>query len=486
MPLILDLLDAPSKARVYTKLDLKHAYHLLRISEGDEYKTAFRTRYGSFEWRVMPFGLSNSPSAFQHFINGIFADLLDISIVVYLDDILIYSDNPKEHKKHVREVLRQLRANNLYCSLSKCEFSVTTTEYLGYVLSPQGLHMSPDKVRAITDWPTPRKVKDIQSFLGFCNFYRRFIPNYADITIPLTLLTHSKVRWEWGNSAQQAFDTLKEAFTNQTILAHWSPGLPLTVETDASDYAIASIISITEEDGEVRPIAFRSRALGHSELNYDTHDKELLAIFDAFKHWRQYLEGAPIPIDVVTDHKNLEYFSTTKVLTRRQARWSEYLSPFNMVIRFRPGKLGAKPDSLTRRWDVYPKEGDNSYAKVNPHNFRPIFTSEQLRSSLRATGLEEVCLKASHIMDVNGLHQEIRNSLSSDPEAVRGLEKAQQRTSERWSIDDTGLLLLDQKIYVPKPHGTSDSLRIQVLQNHHDHILAGHFSQNKTLDLIRR
>jgi hypothetical protein len=164
------------------------------------------------------------------------------------------------------------------------------------------------------------------------------------------------------------------------------------VETDTSDYAIAGILSILGDDGEFHPVAFRSRTLTAPELNYDTHDKELLAIFDCFTHWRHYLEGAPLTVDVVTDHKNLEYFASTKVLTRRQVRWSEYLCHFNMVIRFRPGKLGGKPDALTRRWDVYPKEGDTAFSQINPQNFRPIFTSDQLSASLNATFLEDVCL----------------------------------------------------------------------------------------------
>ena len=153
------------------------------------------------------------------------------------------------------------------------------------------------------------------------------------------------------------------------------PEHPVVIETDASDYAIAAILS-QWQDGELHPIAFFSQTLQAAELNYDTHDKELLAIFSAFKTWCHYLEGTSDPVNVVTDHKNLEYFSTTKMLTRRQARWSKYLSQFNMVIRFRPGKLGEKPDSLTRQWDIYPKEGDSTYGKVNPHNFRPVFISE--------------------------------------------------------------------------------------------------------------
>ncbi|THH21377.1 hypothetical protein EUX98_g8392 [Antrodiella citrinella] len=451
LPLITDLLDAPAKARIYTKLDLRHAYHLLRVAEGDEYKTAFRSRYGSYEWRVVPEGLTNAPAAFQRFVNSIFADMLDVCIIVYLDDVLVYSKNPADHRKNVKEVLRRLRKNSLYCKLSKCEFDVTTTEYLGYILSPEGLRMSSEKVQVIQDWPIPRKVKDVQSFLGFCNFYRRFIPSYSDLTIPLTRLTRANIRWDWNTSCQSTFAALKEAFTSAQILHHWVPGQQLTVETDASDYAIASILSITDKEGKIRPVAFRSRSLSPAELNYDVHDKELLAIYDAFSAWRHYLEGSPLTIDVVTDHKNLEYFATTKI--------------------------------LTRRWDVYAKEEEGTYAKANPHNFRPIFTQEQIQASLRATLLEEPALRASHVMDTTALHKDIRTSLRSDPEALKGIELAMSPSPGRWALDGSGLLRLDKHIYVPRPDGTSDSLRICVLQNHHDHILAGHFGQNHTLEI---
>ena len=178
--------------------------------------------------------------------------------------------------------------------------------------------MSPDKVKAVKDWPEPRKVKDVQSFLGFANFYRRFIPNYSKITVPLTRLTRKDTPWNFTEDCRQAFNLLKQAFTSAPILAHYVPGHPVVVETDASDYAIAAILS-QWQDGELHPIAFFSRTLQATELNYDTHDKELLAIFSAFKTWHHYLEGTSNPVNVVTDHKNLEYFSTTKMLTRRQA-----------------------------------------------------------------------------------------------------------------------------------------------------------------------
>jgi len=476
--LISDLLDSPRKARIYTKIDLRYAYHLVRIAEGDEWKTAFHTRYGAFEWSVMPFGLTNAPAAFQRFMNDMFSDLLDVCIVVYLDDILIYSDDIMQHQSHVKEVLKRLQKAGLYVKAEKCEFHSDSVEYLGYVLSPSGLTMSDTKVKTIQEWPEPKKMKDIQSFLGFTNFYRRFIFNYSDIVIPLTCLTRKNTLWNFDDDRRIAFNTLKQAFTSAPILTHWVPDAQLVVETDASDYALAAILSIMTKDNEIYPVAFYSRTFSTLELNYDVHDKELLAIFEAFKIWRHYLEGSALPIDVVTDHKNLEYFLTTKILMRRQARWSEYLSQFNLIIHFRPGRLGTKPDALTRQWDVYPKGGDNGYASVNPHNFCPVFTHEQIAASLRATILTTPTLRAATILNQNQLYSDILATLPLDSSISNHL----LHPEGHWSKDSAGFLRLNNRMYVLD----NANLHLRVLKYHHDHVLVGHLGQNKTLELIRR
>jgi len=274
--------------------------------------------------------------------------------------------------------------------------------------------MSDAKVKTIQEWLEPKKVKDIQSFLGFANFYRHFIFNYSDIVIPLTHLTRKNTPWNFDDDCRIAFNTLKQAFTFAPILTHWVPDAQLVMETNALDYALAVILSIITKDNKIHPIAFHSRTFSAPELNYDVHDKELLAIFKAFKMWQHYLEGSTSAIDIVTDHKNLEYFSTTKILTCRQARWLEYLSQFNLVIRFCPGHLGTKLDALTRRWDVYPKGGDNDYALVNPHNFCLVFAHEQIAASLRATILTTPTLCAATILDQNQLYSDILATLPFD------------------------------------------------------------------------
>jgi len=253
-------------------------------------------------------------------MNNIFSNLLDVCVVIYLDDILIYSNNMSEHHWHVKEVLKHLHKTGLYAKAEKCEFHSESVEYLGYILSLSGFTISDDKIKIIQDWLEPKKVKDIQFFLGFANFYCWFIFNYSDIVIPLTCLTRKDIPWKFDSSCVDAFNSLKKAFTSAPILTHWIPDAQLIVETNALDYALPAILSIVNKDNEVHPVAFHSRTFTAAELNYDIHDKELLAIFQAFKIWRHYLEGLAYPIDIVTDHKNLEYFSTTKVLTWRQAR----------------------------------------------------------------------------------------------------------------------------------------------------------------------
>ncbi|KPM33866.1 hypothetical protein AK830_g12706, partial [Neonectria ditissima] len=235
LPLIHEILDRLGKAQIFTKLDLKDAYHRLRIREGDEWKTAFRCRYGHFEYLVMPFGLVNAPATFQEYINDILAELMDVICIVYLDDILIYSSDPSEHSQHVRDVLTQLRAAGLYANPEKCEFNLRRVGFLGFIVSTEGIHMEPERVECVAKWPLPHCVKDIQIFLGFTGFYRRFVKNYSKIAAPLTDLLRGddKRTFQLDRRESDAFEQLKQAFLEEPILAHFDPLVPLRIETDA-------------------------------------------------------------------------------------------------------------------------------------------------------------------------------------------------------------------------------------------------------------
>jgi transposase InsO family protein len=352
LPLIGEILDRLSKAKVYTKLDLKDAYHRIRIEPGDEWKTAFRCRYGHFEYCVMPFGLANAPATFQTFINEVLGDLVDTICIVYLDDILIYSENEEEHTQHVHRVLERLQQNNLYANLAKCAFDVHEVDFLGYIVDPQGVKMEPSRIEAIRSWPVPRSVKDIQVFIGFAGFYRRFIKNYSKVTAPLTDLLKGGAagRLQLAPRALEAFSKLRLLFGRAPFLRHYDPALPIRVETDASAFAIGAILSQLWE-GRWHPVAFLSRKLHGAELRYDTPDAELMAIVEAFRVWRPYLAYVQDSVQVLTDHLNHRYLATKPKLSWRQARWMEEMSVFDFKIEYREGKKNPA-DGLSRRPDL--------------------------------------------------------------------------------------------------------------------------------------
>ena len=285
LPLICEALDRLHTAKYFTKLDIKEAYHNVRIKKGDEWKTTFTSKYGTYEYLVMPFGLCNAPATFQSWINRTLQCFIDRCCIVYLDNVLIYSDNLEQHKRDVRNIINAIYQSGMRLKPSKCEFHQTETEYLGFIVSQEGIKVDPIKTKAIRTWKPPTKKKEIQSFLGFCNFYRRFIEGFSKVAKPLYKLAEKDQKWEFGTKQQGAFDEQIHKLTHAPILAHYDPKKPITIETDASKYVTAGIISQTGDNGIVRPIAYRSKSMSKSECNYDVHDNELLAIILALEDW---------------------------------------------------------------------------------------------------------------------------------------------------------------------------------------------------------
>ena len=239
----------------------------------------------------MFFGLCNSPSTFQTMMNHLFKDLISEGrVIIYLDDILIFTQTMEEHVEVNRRVLRILRENNLFLRPEKCLFHRTWILYLGLIISQNELRMDPEKVRGISEWPTPEKKRDVQSFLGFANFYRRFIEGFAKVAHPLHVLVGKK-EWKWGDDQQKAFEHLKQLLTSAPILHIPNDEGPFRVEADSSDFAMGAILS-QEQEGKWWPITYQSKALSKVECNYEIHDKELLAIIQALEEWSQYLKGA--------------------------------------------------------------------------------------------------------------------------------------------------------------------------------------------------
>jgi hypothetical protein len=284
LPLIRETLMRLSKAQWFTKLDIRGAYNLIRMEGGEEWKTAFRTRYGSFESLVMPFGLTNAPADFQRFIKDVLAPFLDRFTTAFLDDILIYSDSLEEHRVHVRQVLERLSTAGLHLKPEKCVFYRREVKYLSLIVGVDGIKMDPEKVTAVSEWAVPQTVKDVCSFLGFANFYGRFIRGYSELVRPLTRLTKKEIKFKWGPEEQATFAAVKKiAFTTAPVLRRFDHDRDVIVETDASDYVSAGVLSQYDDDGILHPVAFFSKKHSPAECNYKIYDKELMAIVRAFE-----------------------------------------------------------------------------------------------------------------------------------------------------------------------------------------------------------
>ncbi|GJP39194.1 hypothetical protein CLOM_g23584 [Closterium sp. NIES-68] len=288
IPRIDDLLDQLRGATVFSKLDLRSGYWQIRIADESVHKIAFRTRYGSYEYLGMPFGLTNAPATFQAEMNHILRPLLDECVVVYLDDILVYSRDMQQHVEHLRRVFEILRRERFYVKLSKSDFALEKVQFLGHIVSTQGVHVDAKKIEAVRTWKTPENVKELQQFLGFANYYNRFVPQYAKIAAPLTNLLKKNMPYNWGPRHQEAVEQLKQALTSTPVLILPYPERNYVIEADASDQAVGAVLMQDQGNG-LQPIAYLSKKLHGAELNYPIHDKEALAIIIAFKTWRCYL-----------------------------------------------------------------------------------------------------------------------------------------------------------------------------------------------------
>ncbi|SJL17084.1 uncharacterized protein ARMOST_20626 [Armillaria ostoyae] len=401
LPLISELIDKLQGAKYFTKLDVRWGYNNVRIKEGDEHKAAFRTNRGLFEPTVMFFGLTNSPATFQWMMNDIFKDLIsEGKVTIYLDDILIFTKDLDEHRRIVRRVLQKLRENKLFLKAEKCEFEVLETEYLGVIISEGQVRMDPVKLAGIAEWPTPTKKKELQSFLGFTNFYRKFIKNYSKVVRALTQLT-GNAEWTWGAAQNQAFQQLKKQMAEDVILAIPNATGRFRVEADASNGAVGAVLS-QEQEGRWRPVAFMSKALTATERNYEIYDKELLAIMLALSEWRHYLMGALEDVEIWTDHQNLQYFRKPQKLNRRQARWVTELAEYHFVLKHKPGTANVKADLLSRRSDHDQGEDDNGDITVlSPEHFRAMImptaseTHERVKTATRQKELWDKGIAAS-------------------------------------------------------------------------------------------
>lgn len=435
LPRISEALDQLNGAKYFTSIDLSSGYHQVPMAPEDIHKTAFSTRYGNYEFTVMPFGLCSAPHTFQALMNNVLKDFVDKFVLVYLDDVLIYSRSEREHLQHVESVMQALQGAKLHCKLSKCRFARDTTIFLGFQVSRDGISMDPKKVAAILNWSVPSTLTEVRAFLGFAGFYRRFIRNFSTIAAPLTSLTSATKPFppKLPADAVDAFHRLKTAVTTAPVLKVPDTGPEATFElyTDASLVGIGAVL---EQDGQ--PVCFESRKLNPAERNYPIHELELLAVVHSLRAFRHYLEGCKQFV-LYTDHHSIKYIFTQKDLSRRQARWLTDLADFqpNMEIAYKPGKLN-RADALSRH-------------------------------------ISDLNLLTSFTISSDTLLSDIKSAYSSDP----FYSDSNRPTYLRLHND---LWLFNDRICVPN----SPTIRTTILRDYHDAPSAGHSGYLRTLNSI--
>ena len=353
LPPIKELIVRLKDKQWSTKFDVCWGYNNIRIKEGDQWKAAFKMNRGLFEPTVMFFGLTNLPATFQTMIDNVFKDeVARGDVIIYMDDILIATEGSlNAHKRHVVHVLSKLQRNDLYLKPEKCAFHKKEVEYLEVIEGNGQVKMDPIKVKGITDWPVPTKVKELCSFLGFRNYYKDFIPNYSQIARPLHDLTWKNRKWEWKKPQQDTFETLKHLFTSYPVLQNPDQMKKFILTTDASAYAVGATLSQDFKDGR-HPVAYFSKSLLPAERNYDIYNRELLSIIYTMKAFHYLLLGTPHKFLVQSDHNNLKYFKSARKIMQRQARWMEFLEDYDFELEHLLGHTNTVADLLSRRIDL--------------------------------------------------------------------------------------------------------------------------------------
>ncbi|KAI3754492.1 hypothetical protein L1987_54276 [Smallanthus sonchifolius] len=342
LPRIDDLFDQLQGSSFYSKIDLRSGYHQLKIQEEDIPKTAFRTRYGHYEFLVMPFGLTNAPAIFMDLMNRVCKSYLDKFVIVFIDDILIYSRTMKDHEHHLKLILELLRNEKLYAKLSKCEFWIREVHFLGHVINKEGIHVDRSKIEAIKNWEAPKTPTEVRQFLGLAGYYRRFIENFSKIALPLTTLTQKEKKFDWSDKQESAFQLLQQKLCSAPILSFPEGIDNFVVYCDASHQGLGCVLMQRDN-----VIAYASRQLKVHEKNYTTHGLELGAVVFALKIWRHYLYGTRCTI--FTDHKSLQHIFDQRELNMRQRRWVELLNDYDCDIKYHPGKANVVADALSRK-----------------------------------------------------------------------------------------------------------------------------------------
>jgi hypothetical protein len=440
LSLIDETLTHLDKTKYFTKLNIRQTFHRIKIANAEfEDLTIFRIRFDAYKYRVLSFELCNESAIYQHYMNDVFFDYLDEFVSIYIDDILIYSNFKKKHIEHVKKILQRLRDADLQADIDKCEFSVHEIKYLELIVDRDEIRMNSKKIETILQWATSQNLKQIQRFLEFCNFYKRFIINFAKIVKSLIKLIRKNVSFIWSDACKRAFELLKRTVIEASILTHFDLKKQIYIKSDSSNFVFAEILSQMKKNDELHFVTFFSKNLVSIECNYEIYDKELLTIVRCFEQWRFELlfTKSNVFVKILIDHKNLKYFMFTKQLNRRQSRWTQFLIDFHFIISYLSEKFNEKANSLIRRAnDVCDKEDDRQTQQN-----QILLSSERFDKNLQAVELI-IILESNRLSLMQEMHDQFASSHSEINRTIRLL-----RRNHRWSE-----MIRDVKQYVRNCH----------------------------------
>ena len=515
LPRIDDSLDSLGKAKYFSTLDLASGYWQIGLDEDAKRKSAFCTTSGLYQFKVMPFGLTNAPATFQRLMERVLGGLQWQICLVYIDDVIVFSETVEEHLASLSEIFTRLGQAGLKLKPKKCHLFRRRVKYLGHEVSAEGIATDPEKTSAVADWPVPSSVTEVRSFLGICSYYRRFVDNFAEISKPLTVLTEKSVPFVWKDDQQEAFDLLKSKLTTTPVLAFPDASAHFLLDTDASNWGIGAVLSQVI-DGDEHVIAYGSRLLTKAELKYCTTRRELLAVVHFVKAYRHYLVGKPFTIR--TDHSSLRWIRNLKEPEGQNARWLETLDTYDFTIIHRPGKKHQNADALSRRGPCpqcqmtdhcgppirrgRPKKGQ---PKDHDESARPVRTRGQVGTGkVPPAGSQSQNWLSNTKLDP----EHLRRAQLADP--VLGDVLTWVNAGERPKIQTISHCGYEHKFYwgqyaslkvvegvlvrdIELPNITTrrqvcvpSSLRVEVLQQCHDAVTAGHFGKTKTLANVSR
>lgn len=453
LPRIDDILDVLQGVRFFTTLDLTSGYWQVGIKEEDKPKTAFACGPGLYEFNVIPFGLCNAPATFQRMINKVLSGLLWKVCLAYLDDIVIFSKTLSTHLYDLEQVFEALDCAKLRLNTEKCAFAKNEIKYLGHVLTGEEIRPDPEKVSAIENFPTPKTKKQVQSFLGICNYYRRFIKNFSTIACPLTDLTRKHASFIWDPRCDHAMTALKHKLISEPVLAQFDPKRPIEIHTDACDYGIEAVL-VQRHESEERVVAYASRHLNKAEINNSTTEKECLAIVYACRQFRPYIFGSPFT--VITDQASLSWLMNVRNQNGRLIRWSLLLQEFQITLKHRPGRKNGNTDTLSRL--------PNDPAPVSEENFLPLLVLDQVDVGEKQRGDAFLGTILRHLQSPDA---PVARKLRKTARAFRIVGGVLYRRAKGFEED---------KLVLALPR----CLRSEVLRHCHDDTTAGHLGIKRT------